>query len=104
MKNTLLGSVGHRVMQHAAADILVIEGGPFINQEEMVVAIDGSPHSFAGLKKALELARVFEMNISAVAVYDPQFHQQVFHTPVEVPCYKLACLFYSVKQSEGDSL
>ncbi len=52
MKNTLLGSVGHRVMQHAAADILVIEGGPFINQGEMVVAIDGSPHSFAGLKKA----------------------------------------------------
>lgn len=101
VKNTLLGSVCHRVVRHTTKDILVIKRAPnFGSGEEIVAAVDGSPHSFAGLEKALGLAHIFDMKVSAVSVYDPEFHCRVFNSLVEVLSKEARSIFPMERQEK----
>jgi nucleotide-binding universal stress UspA family protein len=85
VKSTLLGSVCHRVAKHSDKDALFIKNpGGLSGGGEVLVAVDGSEHSFAGLKKALQIAYRLEMDVCAVSVYDPQFHYTVFNSLVEI--------------------
>ncbi len=83
MNGNLIGSVCERVVRKVSADVLVVKNGHALN-DRIVVAIDGSNHSFSALKKALALSRQFQSKIEAVSVYDPYFHRRAFQALVGV--------------------
>src|SRR3990167_6486450 len=53
----------------------------------------GGRRSFAGLKIALGLAKVFERSVEAVAVYDPYLHHALFKGMVKVLSEQAAKVF-----------
>lgn len=83
MNGNLIGSVCERVVRKITADVLVVKNGEAVN-DRIVVAIDGSDHSFSALKKALALSKRFHSKIEAVSVYDPYFHRRAFQALVGV--------------------
>jgi nucleotide-binding universal stress UspA family protein len=74
-----VGSVCERVARRIDRDLLVVKDAGPDQPGPIVVAIDGSAHSFGALQAALELARIFNRPLEAVAVYDPFFHYVAFH-------------------------
>ena len=83
MNGNLIGSVCERVVRKISADVLVIKNGAPLTGR-LVVAIDGSDHSFSAFKKALVLCKQFHSKIEAVSVYDPYFHRRAFQALVGV--------------------
>ncbi len=83
MNGNLIGSVCERVVRKVTADVLVVKNSEPLN-DRIVVAIDGSDHSFSALKKALALNKQFHSKIEAVSVYDPYFHRRAFQALVGV--------------------
>ena len=85
-RDSQLGSVCAQVARNVNRDVWVIkrhekeaEGtGPIL------VAIDGSPHSFGGLMTAIDLARRFDKKIELISVYDPYLHYAVFNGIVDI--------------------
>lgn len=72
-----IGSVCERVVRRANTDILVVKNSNLISKK-IVVAIDGSNHSFLAFEKALSLGKLFNLEIEAVSVYDSDFHRRAF--------------------------
>ena len=95
VKETQIGTCVDRVVRRAHRDTLVVrhrEGRePF--DGPIVVAIDGSPQSFAGLRTALELGRALELPVEAVSVYDPYLHYVLFNGIVGVLSEKASKVF-----------
>ena len=95
VKETQIGTCVDRVVRRAHRDTLVVRhreareplGGP------IVVAIDGSPQSFAGLRTALELGRALALPVEAVSVYDPYLHYVLFNGIVGVLSEKASKVF-----------
>ncbi|MCC6502267.1 MAG: universal stress protein [Deltaproteobacteria bacterium] len=73
-----IGSVAERVARRAKQDVLI--AGTTDNEGPILTAIDGSPASFAGLKTAIGLSKVFNRPIEAIAAFDPIFHQSAFRS------------------------
>ena len=73
----ILGSVAERVARRAQADLLVVRNAAPIGGT-IVVAVDGSPQSFAAVRLAVSLAAATGGRVEAVAVYDPHFHTVAF--------------------------
>jgi nucleotide-binding universal stress UspA family protein len=87
VKDSQLGSVTERVARRVRVDTLIVRSThPFADDaaDRILVGVDGSPESFAGLRTAIQLARVFGKRIEAVAVYDPYLHYAVFNGIVDV--------------------
>lgn len=78
LPSSTIGSVAERVARRTRKDILVAGSVDF--DGPILIAIDGSPASFGGLKIALELSRVFNRPVEAVASFDPVFHQSAFRS------------------------
>ncbi|HUJ80217.1 MAG TPA: universal stress protein [Nitrospiria bacterium] len=86
--HSLIGSVTERVARRIRqSDLLVVKNmkripapNSEINGNRIVVAIDGSPQSYGGLKTAVALGRAFQMPIEAVAAFDPYFHYAMFNS------------------------
>ena len=78
LPSSRIGSVAERVTRRIRKDILI--AGSIDFDGPILVAIDGSPASFGGLKTALELSRVFNRPVEAVAAFDPVFHQSAFRS------------------------
>ena len=86
VKETQIGTCVDRVVRRAHRDTLVVrhrEGRDPLSGP-IVVAVDGSPQSFAGLRSALELGRLLELPVEAVSVYDPYLHYVLFNGIVGV--------------------
>jgi nucleotide-binding universal stress UspA family protein len=83
MNGNLIGGVCERVARKVDTDILVVKNDAPL-QGRVVVAIDGSEHSFLAFKKALALCTQFQLALEAVAVYDPYFHRRAFQALVGV--------------------
>jgi nucleotide-binding universal stress UspA family protein len=83
MNGNLIGSVCERVVRKVTADVLVVKNHAPL-KDRIVVAIDGSDHSFAAFKKALDLSKRFLLKLEAVAAYDPYFHRRAFQALVGV--------------------
>jgi nucleotide-binding universal stress UspA family protein len=77
VRNGMIGSTCERVVRGVRKDVLVVRKTPFPGRKIMV-AIDGSSQSFAGLKTALRIAKCFGSRIEAVSAYDPDFHRYAF--------------------------
>ena len=95
VKESLIGSVCERVVRRITTDALIVKSQSPVNGTGgvIVVAIDGSRRSFAGLKIALGLAKVFERSVEAVAVYDPYLHHSLFTEIVKVLSEQAAKVF-----------
>ncbi|MBI2294259.1 MAG: universal stress protein [Betaproteobacteria bacterium] len=77
--SSFVGSVCERVARRIDRDLLVVKTVAVERPGAIAVAIDGSAHSYGALKAALELARICERPVEAIAVYDPFFHYTAFH-------------------------
>ena len=103
VKDSMVGSVTDRVLRRIRVDSLVIrDTHPFREDasDRILVAIDGSPQSFAGLRTALELARVFGKQVEAVSVYDPYLHYAMFNGIVDVLSAEASKVFRFKEQEQ----
>jgi len=90
---SVLGSVCERVARLVECDLLVARNGRGLASGPLLVGIDGSAHSFAALRVALHLSRLFGSSVSAVAAYDPFFHGATFRSLAGVLSRDAARLF-----------
>jgi nucleotide-binding universal stress UspA family protein len=94
VKESRLGSVVERVSRRIRRDLMVVRRvGDATMRGDIMVAIDGSPQSFAGLRTALALGRALGKQVEAVAVYDPYLHYSVFNGIVDVLSEKASKVF-----------
>jgi nucleotide-binding universal stress UspA family protein len=94
VKESQLGSVTERVARRIRRDLLIVRStGDAAMDGGILVAIDGSPQSFAGLRTALALGRALDKRVEAVAVYDPYLHYAVFNGIVDVLSEKASKVF-----------
>ncbi|MBV8300294.1 MAG: universal stress protein [Candidatus Dormibacteraeota bacterium] len=94
VKESLLGSVTDRVVRRIHQDTLVVRRtGDSVMNGDIIVAVDGSPQSFGGLRTALDLGAALHKRVEAVAVYDPYLHYAVFNGIVDVLSEKASKVF-----------
>ncbi len=86
VKDSLLGGVCERVVRRIQTDVLVVRNIRPVEEQRghILVGIDGSPESFAGLKTAIQIGKAFNRHVEAVGVYDPYLHYVVFNSVVNV--------------------
>jgi nucleotide-binding universal stress UspA family protein len=103
VKDSMIGSVTDRVVRRIRVDSLVVrDTHPFREDasDRIVVAIDGSPQSFAGLKTALDLAVALDKRVEAVSVYDPYLHYAMFNGIVDVLSAEASKIFRFKEQEQ----
>jgi nucleotide-binding universal stress UspA family protein len=103
VKDSMIGSVTDRVTRRVRVDTLVIrDPHPFREDasNRIVVAVDGSPQSFAGLRTAIDLARVLDKQVEAVSVYDPYLHYAMFNGIVDVLSAEASKVFRFKEQEQ----
>ena len=112
VRDSVLGSVCSRVVRRARTDMLVVKNTDAFDRQmnghavgepdggHIVVAVDGSPESFAGLKTALELGRKLDKRVEAVSVYDPYLHYAMFNSIVHVLTEKASKVFRFKEQEQ----
>ena len=100
VERSALGSVCERVARMVERDLLVVREGRSPASAPILVAMDGSAHSFAALSATLELARLFRSRVSAVAAYDPFFHTAAFRSIAGVLTDEAAKLFRFQEQEK----
>ncbi|MFQ5722872.1 MAG: universal stress protein [Terriglobia bacterium] len=87
-----LGSVCERFLRQARSDVLVVKdsrplGGTFL------AGVDGSPESYAALRRALKLAQAVGARVEVVSCFDPHFHSVAFQSIAKVLSEKAAQIF-----------
>lgn len=76
-----IGSVCERVVRRVrSSDILVTKHTQPMNGGGIMVALDGSPHAFGGLRTAVALGQALGVPVDVVAAFDPYFHYAAFHS------------------------
>lgn len=78
----VIGSVCERVVRRIETDVLVVKNRCL--EGEVVVAVDGSALSFAGVKSAITFARSFNLKLTALSVFDPHYHRVAFESIARV--------------------
>lgn len=115
VRDSVLGSVCERVVRRVRTDTLVVKNtAPFEEQMNggeldedgrpvggaIVVGVDGSPESYAGLKTALALGRALDKPVEAISVYDPYLHYAMFNSIVNVLTEKASKVFKFKEQEQ----
>ncbi len=86
VKESLIGSVTERTIRRVRqSDIFVVKEPTLTVSENMknrkiVVAVDGSHHSFGGFKTGLALAKAYDLSLDIVSAFDPYYHYAVFNS------------------------
>lgn len=81
VKESLIGSVCERVARRARTDLLIVKNtSSYLNNGKIMVAIDGSPFSYGGLKIAIDMAKAFGLKVEAISAFDPYFHYVAFNS------------------------
>jgi len=78
----VIGSVCERVVRRINTDVLVVKNDSL--DGDMVVAVDGSNLSSAGVKYAIDFANSFNRKLTAVSVFDPHYHRVAFESIAKV--------------------
>ncbi len=103
VKDSLIGSVTERVVRRVSTDVLVAKNlQPLAEQNggSILVGVDGSPQSFAGLKSAIAIGRAIGRRVEAVGVYDPYLHYAMFNSIVGVLSEKASKVFKFKEQEK----
>ncbi|MBM4053592.1 MAG: hypothetical protein FJ264_02740 [Planctomycetes bacterium] len=82
VNENLIGSVCERVVRRIKTDVLIVKRNGFGGK--IVVAVDGSMQSLAGVKSAISFSRSFNMKLDAVSIYDPHYHRVAFGSIAKV--------------------
>lgn len=99
-QRSTLGSVCERVARLVTCDVLIARCPQPITSGPLLVAIDGSPDSFAALARAIDLSLLNGNHIYAVAAYDPFFHAAAFKSIAGVLSPEAAKLFRFREQEQ----
>ncbi len=70
LERVLIGSVAARVIGHSQRDVLVIPAKSEIGWQRILVTTDGSKYSKAAAERAINFAKVYGSELTAVAVVD----------------------------------
>ena len=117
VRDSVIGSVCERVIRRTKTDTLVIKnispmedqlrvnGNGEVKHElgnggNIVVCVDGSPESFAGLRSAISLGKAVNKEVEAIAVYDPYLHYTMFNSIVGVLTEKASKVFKFKEQEQ----
>ncbi len=84
VKTTQLGSVCERVARRINVDSLVMKKPLELKGGHVVVGIDGSEQSFAAMRAALMMKKHLGCTVTALTVFDPDFHYKVFDSIAKV--------------------
>jgi len=82
VNENMIGSVCERVVRRIKTDTLVVKNRCL--EGKVVVAVDGSMPSFAGVKSAIGFAKSFNLKLVAVSVFDPHYHRVAFESIANV--------------------
>ncbi|MBU6391685.1 MAG: universal stress protein [Planctomycetes bacterium] len=82
VKGSVVGSVCERVVRRINTDVLVVKNNCL--DGKVVVAVDGSMLSTAGVKSAISFAKAFNVKLAAVSVFDPHYHRVAFESIAKV--------------------
>lgn len=75
-----IGTVCERVVRRSPIDVFVAKNRHRpLGDGPIVVAMDGSPKSFGGLKTAIDIGRRLGVEVHVVAAYDPYYHYVAFN-------------------------
>lgn len=89
-----IGSVCERVVRRVrSSDVLVVKHTRPMSGGKIVVALDGSPHAFGGLRAGVSLGQALGLPVEVVAAFDPYFHYAAFHSIGAVLSEKAARIF-----------
>ncbi len=99
-EHSLIGSVAERVARRVNKDVLLIREGLTEPGSGVLVAVDGSPRSFGALKRAVELAKIFNCALDIISVYDPDFHHTAFRSIAGILTKEASKVFRFEEQKE----
>jgi nucleotide-binding universal stress UspA family protein len=114
VKDSQIGSVTERVVRRTRTDTLIMKNtAPIADQIKgnttgvdhkagggIVVGVDGSPESFAGLKTAIQLGKSLGKTVEAISAYDPYLHYAMFNSIVDVLTEKASKVFKFKEQEQ----
>ena len=103
VRDSGLGSVTAQVTRHCNSDMWIIKEyreKKVAERDTILVALDGSPKSFGGLRRAMMLARMFGKKLDLISVYDPYLHYSVFNGIVGVLSEKAKKVFRFEEQNQ----
>ncbi len=117
VRDSLIGSVTERVARRVKTDMLVMKNTASVDEQfapstngnaevrhassgGIVVGVDGSPESFAGLRTALTLGKTLGKEVEAISVYDPYLHYAMFNSIVNVLTEKASKVFKFKEQEQ----
>ena len=81
VKDSVIGSNTERVLRRVRhSDMFIVKDLAPMNGGKIVVAVDGSPYSFGGLKTGLALGKALNKPVEAISAFDPYFHYAAFHS------------------------
>ena len=115
VRDSTIGSVCERVTRRITTDALVVKNTAPIEDQiskngngqighvaggNIVVAVDGSPESFAGLRTAIALGKALGKEVEAISVYDPYLHYAMFNSLVHVLTERAAKVFKFKEQEQ----
>lgn len=88
----LLGSVGTQVASHANCPVVIMRDTPRTGANEVVVGIDGSPHSLAALEFAFNEASRHGWDLVAVHAWDVPSYDLILvpNGPIPLPLENVA--------------
>ncbi|MBE7445296.1 MAG: universal stress protein [Planctomycetia bacterium] len=82
INENVIGSVCERVVRRIKTDVLVVKNRCLVGK--VVIAVDGSMSSIAGVKSAINFAKSLNTKLVAVSVFDPHYHRVAFESIANV--------------------
>jgi nucleotide-binding universal stress UspA family protein len=85
IKDSSIGTVTERVIRRIQTDTLIVKHIPELHGDQegsgkIVVAVDGSGHSFGGLKTGIQIAKLTGRPLEIISSFDPYFHYAMFNS------------------------
>jgi nucleotide-binding universal stress UspA family protein len=95
-----VGGVVSRVLRSVEKDALVVRDERPLAGGKIMVCVDGSSYSYAGMRRALELARDFGASLHVGSAFDVEYHHVVFHNIKDVLSVQASKVFKFEEQEE----
>jgi nucleotide-binding universal stress UspA family protein len=95
-----LGGVASRALRGIRKDALVVRDESPLQGGRIMVCVDGSSYSYAGMRRALEIAQAFSASLYVCSAFDVEYHHVVFHNIKDVLSVQASKVFKFEEQEE----